>query len=310
MSAMDYELSVSLSISEDEILEKSLNNQDKFKQFKRSVFMPFWRNPNLHKNSSVIDHFTHALRTLRGYDSDNIKRPFSFSPTWGLMLQHFKIQGDSHYTLSEFLKIITYKKFVIDQTNNTKKVNLDRNYCLANEVIKKDGDLSKIENHVGLLDFPYFINILALLCVQASLKLHEFCQQKKLDAKTYFNNTSPILDFLNNIHQRIHGNASFFNLQHNIAQFYRVIEIIFNYTIRLLFELLAYIMTPFWDVAKLIIAPVILTLTFAIWYPISLNLYKNQNAPIKPDDPLALDNEPCDSEELIEDKISPAGLVV
>lgn len=305
MSAMDTELDQSLSISDEEISELLLEQQDKVKQFKASVFKPFWRSPHLHKNSHFINHFKHALRTLNGYDSDNIKRPFSFSPTWGLMLQHFKIQGDSHYTLSEFLKVITYKKFIVDEVNNEKKVNLDRNYCLANEAIKHNGDLSQIENRIGLLDFPYFINIIALLCVQASLKLHELSTQKKQDAKIYFNNTSPILDFLNNIHQRIHGHDSHFNLQKNIAQFYRVIELIFNYSIRLIFELLAYIITPFWDLAKLIIAPVILTLTFAIWYPISCNLYKNQNPPIELDDPPTEENVSYYSENLDEDKIQP-----
>lgn len=298
MSVMDTEYEESTSLNEDESSETSVKQHDLFKQFKRSVFMPFWKSPHLHKNSSVFEHFKHALRTLNGYDSDNIKRPFSFSPTWGLILQHYKIQSDFQYTLPEFLKSISYKKFLENKNTHTKKINLDRNYCAVHEAIKNGEDLNQIENRVGILDFPYFINILALLCVQASLKLHELSKKKAQDAKSYYNNTSPILDFFNNIHQRIHGKASFTNLTDNIKQTYRALEIIFNYTIRLLFEFLAFVITPFWDLAKLIIAPVILTITFPIWYPISCHLYKNQKAPLAPDNPPVVNSECQDSEDL------------
>ncbi len=288
MSSFDSEYDD--SSDEMEISEKQINQ---VKQFKKAVFNPFWRNPHLHKKSSVVDHFEHALHTLNGNASDHIKFPFNLSPTWGLIFQHLKIQGDFNYTLAEFLKVITYKKFIIDTTTNTKKPNLDRNYCTLKEAIKKEEDISLIENHVGLLDFPYLINILTLLSIQASQKLHEISEQKKQDSKIPYNNTSPFLEFINNIIRRAKklpvGTPS--DLNDRVKKTYRALEITFYFCIRLWLEILAFLITPLWDLAKLIIAPTILLITFPIWYPISCHLYKDKSAPLEPDNPLPIEVE-------------------
>lgn len=256
----------SLSV-EDDSFDGADENIDRVKQFKKNVFKPFFRNPYLNRESSLWDHSKHAFHALVGKHSDHMKFPFNLSPTWGIMVQHLKVSKDpTFHSVTSFLKSVTFKTQL-----ESGQPNINKDYCAVTEAIKHEHDINQIENHFGLLDFPFLLNILATGSIQFSQYLQNHLTEKKRAAESPHNNKSPVLDFLTNIFSRMNNTEP--DLKHAVRVTYKILEIAFYFTVRFWLESATFIVAPLWDVVKAVLVPVILFISFPIWYPIAKYIY-------------------------------------
>jgi len=297
------------------------SSSDPVKQFKKSIFKPFWKNPNLTRQSAARDHFKHAFFTLTGKHSDILKKTYTANAFFGLMLQLLKLDDlyeynqskETFYSLFELLKLSALKskqevvesetskstdekprKFASFNSGEDKapeakepkpkesneksecikekkyKYNLDKNSCPIKEIILKNGDINKLENHLGLIMNP--IEAAALLCVEYSQHLRAKGRNQAQLAVLDHENKNPVLEFFTNLANRTTKNKQYF-LSDVIEKYYKTVEAIFYFSVRLWVEIAALITAPLWQLAQTIIAGTVLTITFPIWYPIARTYY-------------------------------------
>lgn len=289
--------------------EKTLyeRQQDAIKQFKRSIFKPVWKSPHLNSKSTAVDYFKHAFFICTGKHSDQLKGPLSINPFIGLMLQLLKLDDpnldrskETFFSLFEFLKLPLLKpkqKAVNANRDEIDIIVLDKNSCPVKNIIMEGGDINQLENSMGL--FPSPIEVATLLFTQFSQFLRHKGRNHKKNAKVEHKNTTPFLEFVTNLKNRSVGSNKY-TLEDTVENFYRILDIIFYFTVRLWVEIAALITAPLWQLAKTIVAGIVLTITFPIWYPITRAYYSRQDKTEKnpsPDENITIeDSEESESE--------------